>query len=133
MRKLNDNEIRFIKETGFTPTVFQCDEYEKTNKAPYFIDSFSKAQDIAKDMYGIEDLGLLMNELTSPECADAISLEEDAEYLLSAFFSKDELDAMRAEDALKWLQDFKYYFGYRKWGEESAFIALLNAGNEEDS
>lgn len=133
MRKLNDNEIRFIKETGFTPTVFQCDEYKKTNKAPFFIDSFSKAQDIAKDRYGIEDLGLLMNELASPECADAISLEEDAEYLFSTFFSKDELDAMKIDEALEWLKGFKYYNGYRKCGEDLAFIALLNAGNDGDS
>ena len=133
MRKLKDNEIRFIKETGFTPTVFQCDEYERTNKAPYYIDSFAEAQNIACEDFGINDLAGLMEELTSPECADAISLEEDAEYLLSTFFSKDELDAMKADEALEWLKGFKYYNGYRKWGEDSAFIALLNAGNEWDS
>ena len=31
MKKLTEQEIKFIKETGWTPTVEKCDEWEKNH------------------------------------------------------------------------------------------------------
>ena len=39
MKKLTKTEINFIKETGWTPAVEQCDEWERT----IFVNLFNKA------------------------------------------------------------------------------------------
>lgn len=117
MKKLTSNEVEFIKKTGFTPTVYQCDEWNRTNKAPYYIDSFAEAQNIAREDFDI-DLIKLLDKIINIDNCDGISLEYEATYLFYTFFTKDELLDMDTSWALKWLQDFKYYHGYRKWDEQ---------------
>lgn len=107
MRQLTDNEIKFIKETHFTPTVFQCDEYVKTS-----FKNLAEAEKAAKEDYAV-DLTALYNACVE-EC-DGISLEYEATYLFHTFFTRDELVNLTPEKALQFLQDFQYFFGYRKW------------------
>jgi len=126
MKKLTEQEIKFIKETNWTPTAQQCNEYSRTNRAPYYIDSFAEAQNIAREDFNI-DLVELYDKVCNQETSDNISLEYDATYLLYIFFTKDELLDMNTAWALKWLQDFKYYFGFRKWDEQFVEIAIEEA------
>jgi hypothetical protein len=129
MRQLTKQEIEFIKETGWTPTVEQCGEWDRTvfsklfNKADfkeryinsegYLIDEFSnKVAEYVLNNYNI-DLTELYKKCT--DCADGISLEYMAAYLFYTFFTKEELSQLTDETATKWLKDFQYYFGYRKW------------------
>lgn len=117
MKLLTKDEVRFIKETGFTPTVFQCDEYMKrTYKKPYWIDSFAEAQNIAREDFNI-DLEVLLDKTIGDDLddSDSISLEETAVYLFYTFFTKAELEKLTDEEATKFLQDFRYFYGYRKW------------------
>ena len=127
MKQLTKDEIRFIKETGWTPTVQQANEWERTVWGrmvfPYVEHGFSKERDSYNikclDMayykameYGI-DLTSLYGKCTDE--SDAITLEYDATYLFYTFFTKEQLEDMNDESATRWLKDFKYYFGYRKW------------------
>ncbi len=126
MKRLTEQEINFIKKTGWTPTVYQCNEYKRTNKAPYYIDSFAEAQNIAREDFNI-DLFELCNKLCNLENSDWISLEFEATYLLYTFFTPEELLEMDNTWALNWLQDFKYYFGFRKWNERDVETCIQEA------
>lgn len=108
MKRLTDREVEFIKETHFTPTVLQCDEYGRTPFRDY-----AQAEKITKESYGIDLVGL-MEKCAADDDIDAISLEYAATYILYTFFSKKELLNMKVSDALRFLADFRYYFGYRK-------------------
>ncbi len=119
MRQLAENEIKFFKETNFTPTVFQCDEY---NRTPF--KSYAEAEKVAKEKYAINLDSLLTDCLKD---WDGISLEYDATYLLYTFFTADELKEMSAKEALDFLQNFKYFTGYRKWSEEHAEQGIQEA------
>lgn len=126
MKKLTEQEINFIKNTGWTPTVHQCNEYKRTNKAPYYIDSFAEAQNIAREDFNI-DLIELYNKTCSENNCDGISLEYEATYLLYTFFTPEELLELDNSWALNWLQDFKYYMGFRKWDESDVEVCIQEA------
>ena len=126
MKMLTEQEISFIKDTGWTPTVHQCNEYKRTNKAPYYIDSFAEAQNIAREDFNI-DLIELYNKTCSENNCDGISLEYEATYLLYTFFTPEELLELDNSWALNWLQDFKYYMGFRKWDEKDVEVCIQEA------
>ena len=132
MKRLTDDEIRFVKNTGFTPTVWQCDEYYKTaftdealdynapdyslKKRDEYSDRWYKAAyDCARFSYNF-DLDEFIKKNLGDDLGDydAISLEYVATYLLYCFFSKEELEKMTDKEATKFLQDYRYYFGFRK-------------------
>lgn len=51
--------------------------------------------------------------------SDSISIEDTATWVLSHYFTFEQLVAMKGEDAEKFLKDWKYFFGFRKcdgWG-----------------
>ena len=118
MKVLKQNEIDFLKKTGVTPTVLQCEEWGRTP-----VGSRKMAEKIAAE-YGI-DLHDFYKMLT--EQYDSISLENEAAYIFSIFFTNEELSKMNGHDALKFLQDWKYYNGFRKWSEWDTFDALAEA------
>lgn len=109
MIELTANEIKFVKETKFTPTVFQCDEYYRT---PF--KNALEASEVALKDYGVDLAAFLQKNLAQND-TDSISLEYVATYLFYTFFSEEELLNIFSEDALKWLQDYRYYLGFRKW------------------
>lgn len=131
MKLLTKNEIRFIRETGWTPTVEQANEWDRTlwmdesqrkvyremsldERQQEAIKYVSMAYDYARDEYGI-DLSSLYAKCTDE--SDAITLENDATYLFYVFFTREQLEGMDDKSATTWLKDFKYYFGYRKWDD----------------
>ena len=73
------------------------------------------------------DIDELYKKVCSLDNSDGISLEYDATYLLYTFFSEEDLMHMDTSWALQWLQDFKYYCGYRKWDEHLVEIEILEA------
>ena len=128
MKQLTEQEIKFIKETGWTPTVYQCDEWYKTiwtdehleigpestykeRKEAYSAKYEELAFNTAKK-YGV-DLGKLYKKCT--DNSDSISLEYEATYLFYILFTKEELELLTDEEATEFLKNFQYYLGYRKW------------------
>ena len=62
----------------------------------------------------------IRDKIADPEDGDALSLEDEATWILSKSFTKERLMEMTAEEIVDWLQDWKYYFGFRKmegWGD----------------
>ena len=129
MKKLTKNEINFIKETGWTPTVEQCNEWEKTIFTSIFDKATFKKKYLDEDGYVVDEFSNKVNEYVLKtynidtvdlykkftEESDTISLEYEATYLFYTFFTKEELEKLTDEEATKWLKNFQYYSGYRKW------------------
>lgn len=123
MKQLTDQEIRFIKETGWSPTICQMGYAECELERTAFCDLdpvnamhafHRKANEFSVDEY------LLYKKLTDED--DTISLEHEAVYLFYTFFNKDQLEKLTNDEALNWLQDFQYFFGYRKWEEVLFYV-----------
>ena len=116
MKLLTANEIKFLKETGWTPTVTSCNEWKRC--------TFTEDQeDEVMKSYGI-DAEAFRFMIFDDNAIDCISLAEEAAYILSVFFTWSELfQMMRDKTVLKWLQDWRYFCGYRKWDEGEAYIA----------
>jgi len=130
MKKLTNQEIKFIKETGWTPTLVQMSySTQELNKTPYKgfdpEDAANKYFELA-EKFGV-DLNNLYNKACNSANSDNISLEFDATYLFYTFFTPDELLDLDTQWALQWLQDFKYFFGYRKWDEQYVEIEIQEA------
>ena len=129
MKKLTENEIKFIKETGWTPTVEQCGEWGRTVFPSLFGKADFKKEYLDEDGYVVDEFSDKVNEYVLKtynidtvdlykkftEESDAISLEYEATYLFYTFFTKEELEKLTDEEATKWLKDFQYFSGYRKW------------------
>ena len=129
MKQLTENEIKFIKETGWTPTVEQCDEWGRTVFPSLFGKADFKKEYLDEDGYVVDEFSDKVNEYVLKtydidtvdlykkftEESDAVSLEYEATYLFYAFFTKEELEKLTDEEATKWLKDFQYFSGYRKW------------------
>ena len=131
MKQLTAKEIQFVKDTHFTPTVDQCAEWYRTIFTNEHIDindkdyaskreAYSKkwykvAYDYAKEKYGIDLEKFLAKNIGEDVDTDGITLEETAVYLFYCFFTKEELEKLTDKEATKFLQDYQYYFGYRKW------------------
>lgn len=81
--------------------------------------------ELAKE-YNI-DIHILYDKICNLNNSDAISLDNDATYLLYLFFTKEELKKMDPEFAIKWLQDFKYFLGYRKYDKNDIIHNITDA------
>lgn len=116
MKRLTEQEIKFIKDTGWTPTLSQMNYNESELKRTKFSgmtrEEGAKAFHAEMKKYNI-DISSLYKKFIE-EC-DAISLEYEATYLFYTFFTREELEKLTDEEATKWLKDFQYYVGYRKW------------------
>ena len=120
MRRLTENEIKFIKETGVTATVIQCDEWDRSQCSSYV-----DAEKLADTEYGI-NLDELSNVLLDANY-DSISLEYDAVYLLYTFLTREKLENMNDSEVLEWLKNFKYWCGYRKYDIDLAHMNRCEA------
>lgn len=110
MKRLTENEIKFMKETNVSWTVCNCDEWKRTSCA-----NREEAARVAKEVYHI-DLDAMLRKFGD---YDGISLEYTATYLFYSFFTKEELEKLTPEEGIEWLKDMRYFFGYRKWDAES--------------
>lgn len=123
MKKLTQEEINFIKDTGWTPTLHQMHYSENELKRThlYQIQNIPVSSKMMKlqfesfaNQYGL-DLHDLYNKTCNLDNCDSVSLEYEATYLLYTFFTKEELEKLTDEEVTNWLKDFKYFCGYRKW------------------
>lgn len=135
MKRLTEQEIKFIKDTGWTPTLHQMDYSENELKRThlYQVQNIPISSEMMKlqfesfaNQYGF-NLSDLYKKTCNLESSDIISLEEEAIYLFYTFFTEDELVDIDTFWALNWLKDFKYYFGYRKWVESDVEVSVLKA------
>ena len=120
MRRLTENEIKFIKETGITATVIQCDEWNRSTCSNY-----ADAEKLADEEYGInlDEFSIVLLD----DNYDSISLEYDAVYLLYTFLTREELENMNGNEVLEWLKNFKYWCGYRKYDVDLAYMHRCEA------
>ena len=130
MKLLNDHQIKFIRHTRVTPTVIQCDEWNRTiwPKAPCSDEIFAVcyalgiAQNKPEALKFWDELLYVFNLED-----DGLALEDTAIYLFRTFLTRKEMEDMLAAPAIhsgyygyrltesgQWLQDWKYFFGYRK-------------------
>lgn len=125
MKRLTEQEINFIKDTGWTPTLHQMGYSENELKRThlYQVQNIPVSPEMMQlqfesfaNQYGF-NLDDLYNKTCNLENSDGISLEYEATYLFYTFFTKEELEKLTDEEATKWLKDFKYFFGYRKWDD----------------
>jgi len=125
MKRLTEQEISFIKDTGWTPTLHQMSYSENELKRThlYQVQNIPVSPEMMRlqfesfaNQYGF-NLDDLYNKTCNLENSDGISLEYEATYLFYTFFTKEELEKLTDEEATKWLKDFKYFFGYRKWDD----------------
>lgn len=138
MRLLTENEIRFFKETGVTPTVMNiggkewyhtefCDEIDENFLTGEISNEklvYEHACKVAKERYNV-DLNALYDKCYLDQ--DGISLEDEAPYIIYCLLTEEELDKKSDKELVEWLQDWKYYSGYRKWDEWAARIARYEA------
>lgn len=134
MRKLTENEVAFVKETGFTPTVYQCREYYRTTFYDMKLDKkdydpaegyhYQLAKKVAREKYNVDlDEFLKKNISQSLNDGDSISLEYVATYLFYLFFTEEELQRMTNEAATEFLKNYRYYYGFRKWdGDNLTYV-----------
>lgn len=116
MKRLTHQEIDFIKTTRWTPTVSQCKEWGRTifENETAFYTHLKNA--------GI-DAEIFINKFLGEDCIDGLSFEDEAAFMLFCLCDEQELLAMDDAAVLKWLQDWKYFFGARKWDTTDAQIA----------
>ena len=119
MKYLTEQEIKFLKETGFTLTILQYDEWHRCS-----VKSFEEATRVADRDYNIS-LKELVSKLNEGE--DWISLEFAAGYLFYIFFTEEQLQELSNKEALEFLQNFKYSFGWRKADYQDARNAVEDA------
>lgn len=135
MKKLTEQEIDFIKNTGWTPTLHQMGYSENELKRTRLYQVQNTPTSPKTMQLQFESLanqyGLNMHDLYEKTCnlenSDGISLEYEATYLLHTFFTPEELLEMDSAWALKWLQDFKYFLGFRKWDERDVEVCIQEA------
>lgn len=124
MKKLSEQEEKFLMSTGWTPTIEQMD-YAATLRA-----SAKERADLKfKYLIKARELGVDIDKLYAKlTCeSDGISLEDEAAYLLHLFFSEEELKSYDASVFLNWLKDFQYFSGFRKWELPDAEACICDA------
>lgn len=131
MKPLTSAQIQFIKYTHITPTVVQCDEWERTvwKHDPSSDEIAAACADLGIGTTKDEALAF-WDELLYDfnHCEDAISLEDAAIYLFRTFLTPTEMEEMLKSPSVdkglygyeltksgQWLRDWKYFNGYRKW------------------
>lgn len=121
MIELNSEEIKFVKEVHFTPTVYQLNEYSRTPFKDY-----EDCKKVANKLYHF-DLDDFIKKNLNQKDTDEISLEYTATYLFYTFFTEDELEELSEDDALKWLEDYRYYRGFRKFDPDQVLTSIDEA------
>ena len=134
MKALTTDEILFLKTTGLTATVVQCDEWDRTiwGHEPNFTEVATQCMHIG--IASVDDvlsasvfITNLYNKILNSD-DDAIALEDLAVYLFRTFCTVEELErllqAPHAEESsdgswyvtasAAWLKRWKYHFGFRK-------------------
>lgn len=129
MKKLLKVEIEVLKHFDITATKIQMADGNEWMPPLDEVATFCMHNGYSYAAYDKVTAGLLLynlaDKITEPE--DAISLEDLATWLLTNYFTRAELEEVTSEDALKFLQDWKYFGGFRKTDPDRAMVYLWNA------
>lgn len=108
MKALTDKEWKILKETGFTPTVYQCDEWSRTLLKDKSVSGFLRA---------CADAGINGSQLMDKLCAEenSCTIDDAAAYILYNYFAEADIDKKTDQELLDFLCGFKYFFGFRKY------------------
>jgi len=133
MLVLDELELKVVDHFKLTANYFTMGEYEgKRNVVLNYADiaTFCMHEGYSSRVYDKLSAGALMDSICRKVCIDedSISSEYTAAWLLDHYFTEEQLREMKAEDAEKFLKDWKYWVGFRKcdgWGDTYINDALL--------
>lgn len=121
MLKLTDIEIKVMDHFHIVPNNFNG---EGTLPTPQEVLAWALENPDETAIRTAEDAGRVLKSLDEKFWDkfedDAISTEHTATWVLSHFFTSEQLRKMKPEEAEKFLKDWKYHCGFRKcdgWGE----------------
>lgn len=119
MLVLDELELKVVDHFKLTANYFTMGEYEgKRDVVLDYADiaTFCMHEGYGHRVYDKLSAGALMDEICHKICVDedSISSEYAAAWLLSHYFTEEQLMGMKADDAEKFLKDWKYWFGFRK-------------------
>lgn len=130
MLKLTNIEIKVMDHFHIIPNNFNG---EGTLPTPTEVGWWVAGQRRGKDRSlhplrdGIAILASLRRKLWDEFEYDSITLEDTATWVLSHYFTLEQLKGMNATDAERFLKDWKYFLGYRKcdgWGNTYIYNAI---------
>ena len=128
MKRLTDIEVKVIKHFNITATQIQMADNDEWMPPLSVVATFCMHNGYPI-VYDKISAGLfLMNlgdKILEPE--DAFSREDLAVWLLTNYFTREELEHMSYEDILKFLQDWKYFNGFRKDSVYDVMVYMYNA------
>lgn len=122
MKKLTALEERILLGMKIVPNMWQdADKLPPTGHEVYHwcVEHGLRAEIHDSPAYAESLVSSILRKISSDD-DDAISLEDEATWILSKTFSVDELLRMTGEEIIAWLQEWKYFRGFRKregWGE----------------
>lgn len=130
MLKLTNIEIKVMDHFHIVPNNFNG---EGTLPTPTEVGWWVAGQRRGKDRSlhpfrdGTAILASLRRKLWDEFEDDCVATEETATWVLSHYFSLEELSAMSPDDAERFMKDWKYFCGYRKcdgWGHIYIYNAM---------
>ena len=120
MLKLTDVEIKIMDHFHIVPNNFNGDG---TLPTPEEVLAWALESPDGMAIRTAEDAGRLLKSLGEKLWDrfedDSISIENAATWVLSHYFTLEQLRKMKPEEAESFLKDWKYHFGFRKcdgWG-----------------
>lgn len=137
MKKLTDIEEKIMLGMNIYPNLWQ-DNGKFPPDAKQIL-AWCSTHGLKKEVRSEEDaeriLQAIHDKTATPDSDDGISLEDTAAWILSKSFSREQLLGMSDEEIIEWLQNWKYYFGFRKkegWGSsyKASAIAVLDGEME---
>lgn len=121
MFKLTDLEVKVVDHFHIVPNNFNGEGTLPTPKEIYdWVIEVFPAGTLRDEAAAKFLLGEIERKFwTDFEC-DSISIENTATWVLSHYFTIEQLQAMTAQEAEEYLKDWKYFCGFRKcdgWGD----------------
>lgn len=114
MKRFTDTELALIKHYNLTPENI----VEKMNSLNYaevatwcMHNGFTESYDKISTGCVLE---AIHNKFWANDGFDSISIEDVAAWVLTTYLTETEVMVMSGEEIIKYLQDWKYFFGFRK-------------------
>ena len=130
MKKLLKVEYAVLRHFDIKPTDIQMADGMDWMPPLADVATFCMHEGYGYAAYDKVTAGLLLYNLAEKLCTsedDYFAKVDLATWVLSHYFTKEELMKLSAKDCVKFLQDWKYYFGFRKMDESDAETYIYNA------
>lgn len=121
MKKLTELEEKITLGMKIKPNMWQDPDLNPPSTE--MILKWCEENDISEIKSESDALNILKSiehKIADPEDQDSISIEDEATWVLSKMFTREQLLDMNEDKVIAFLQDWKYYFGFRKmegWGD----------------